>query len=385
MKNRIKIFLLFFLYAANTQAQNNNFGFYVHSGMIVKNWLTPTFPKRNPDLLTEFRWAKQTTGNKAWHADFDFPETAVSLFTGYLGNNAQFGTTIGIVPNISFKTLNTNKWHIHFTLGMGFAYFNRPFDSISNPYNILIGSHITNMSFARMWIVRPLTPQTNLRMGFTTIHASNAHYQIPNVGMNIPNLSIGIIYKPLPYTEPDRTKDSILNRRWHLNLRGGIGVHEFAETTKPVGTPKYNIYIFSPYLTKRLGRINNFGVGFNLKYYTAFYQYILQNNLFSQHQHLKASVISFFLSDELLMNRFSFLMQGALDVYNPFYIAYDNITQRPWNFSRIVETATSTRLGLQYYFFDTMKHSGTNIFAGLFVNANFGEADFVEISMGISL
>ncbi len=383
-----KYLVLFFLILLNfsLKAQNeNNFSVYLHSGMIVKNWLTPTFPERNPSVLTEFRWAKQTVGKKAWQADFNFPETAISFITGYLGNNLQFGTTFGIVPNISFNSLNRNKWRAHLTLGMGLAYFNHPFDSISNPYNILIGAHITNMSFARIWFVRKISDNLDFRFGFTTIHASDAHYQIPNVGMNIPNLSFAFTYNPEELPKLNYHKDSIVNRRWHANLRAGLGIHEFAETTEPVGTPKYRIYVFSPYASKRLGRIQQLDIGFNFKYYTDFYKFIVENRLFPEHQQRKATVASFFLADELLMNRFAFVMQGALDIYNPFYIAYDDLTGRAHNFSRFVETLTSTRLGLQYYLGDTMHRKGGNAFIGIFVNANFGEADFVEMTTGILL
>jgi len=76
------------------------------------------------------------------------------------------------------------------------------------------------------------------------------------------------------------------------------------------------------------------------------------------------------------------LAQGLLDVHNPFVIAYDDYLYHRWNYRRIVETYTSSRLGLQYYFFDTEMRKGPNVFIGLFVDANFGEADFVETSIG---
>ena len=240
------------------------------------------------------------------------------------------------------------------------------------------------MSFARLWFGRSISQNLDFRFGATTIHASNGHYQIPNVGMNIPNFSFALIYKPEQYGNTDSKIDSIYNRKWHFNLRFGYGVHEFAETTETVGTPKYNIYVISPYFTICLGRINNFEMGLNLKYFSDFYKYLTENNLLNDNSHLKASVLSFFLSDELLMNRFSFLMQVALDLYNPFYIKYDDINQRPKNWQKFVETWTSTRMGLQYYLFDTMQNKKSNIYFGLFVNANFGEADFIELSSGIT-
>jgi hypothetical protein len=385
LKKLLFIIVLIFIFTQSiAQKSNVVYSVNLHSGMIVKNWLTETFPKRYPSEILEFNFSKQTKGSAAWHYYYAYPQVGISFFTGYLGNQKQFGTPFGLVPTINFGTQKTGKWDWKLSLGMGLVYFTHPYDSITNPYNILIGSHITNLSFARLWVMRPITKKLTAQIGFATMHASNAHYQIPNVGMNIPSLSLGLIYKPDLSETEETIKPEITNRRWYFNARFGLGVHEFAETIRPVGTPKYTIYVFSPYASKRIGNMGQLDIGGSLKYYTDFYKQNQLLNLLAVDKK-NAMVGSLMLGYEFMLNRFCLLTQGLLDVYNPFYKAYDDYSGRTKDYRRFLETWTSSRLGLQYYFFDNETRKGPNIFAGLFVDANFGEADFVEVSLGIKI
>ena len=381
-----KIFLLqiSLLFAINITAQDKPlvYNVYMHTGMIVKNWLTDDFPKRYPSALLELNLSKQSLGSENWHQYYGYPQVGLSIFTGYLGNQKEFGSPFGIVPTITLGALKKEKWDWKLTIGMGLTYFTQPFDSITNPHNILIGSSITNLSFARFWVNRTINKNISARLGFTVMHASNAHYQIPNVGMNIPNFSVGFSYSPTDFSIIEKSKNKISNKRWYFNTRLGYGIHEFAETIKPVGTPKYKIYVFSPYMSKRVGNLGQIDIGASIKYYESFYIKNIELELFPSFEKKYASVGSLMLGYEFLLNHFSLLAQGLLDVYNPFYIAYDEYMTRGKNYRLFLETWTSSRLGLQYYFWDTETRKGPNTFVGLFVDANFGEADFVEFSLG---
>lgn len=47
-----------------------------------------------------------------------------------------------------------------------------------------------------------------------------------------------------------------------------------------------------------------------------------------------------------------------------------------------VKQAVMSRMGLKYYFWGTDKDPVHNIFAGFHINANLGQADFTEFSVG---
>ena len=114
-----------------------------HYGKIVRNY--GNMPARREAGLSELFMGVQTNGEKDWQQIFGLPQTGVSLFYGNLGNNAVLGSVFGFVPNITFGSASKKKWNVKVTLGIGFAYFNKPFNAVSNEDNKVIGSAITNM------------------------------------------------------------------------------------------------------------------------------------------------------------------------------------------------------------------------------------------------
>ena len=335
-----------------------------HYGKIVRNY--GNMPDRREAGLFELFVGKQTNGEKDWQQIYGLPQTGVSFFYGGLGNNAVLGSVFGIVPNITFGSASKKKWNVKVTLGIGFAYFNKPYNTVSNEKNEVIGSSITNMSMAELYLQRNLTPRLSLTGGFLAMHCSNGHYQVPNVGMNLPALNIGLKYYPETrnYDFP-RREVTVPKGKIRLNVRFGMGIHEFAGTFGPVGGPKYTIYHTSVYLSKRYGRVSNVYAGFEAKYYTDFYQYIVKNDYFPSHPHMNATVLTYFMAHELMIHKLGFLLEGGLELYNPFYKKYhsDEANKTIFDF---LETYTSSKIGLQYYLFDPKYCNAPNVFLGLF-------------------
>ena len=267
------------------------------------------------------------------------------------------------------------------TLGIGLAYNTTPFDSVSNPNNILIGSRITNMSFVKLHWERKITNKLVFNTGIALFHCSNGHYQVPNVGLNMPTGYAGINYLFSNDTEiykrqnKTRTKNPI-----KLNVQFGLGVHELAWTDKPVGTPKYNIYTFSLFASKRIGIVNNYIPGISCKYYTSYHNYIVQNDYLDGNEHLKSLILTYFIGDEFIIGNFAMFFQAGINFYFPFTNKYfkENYNKV---FQRHSKSLVSTKLGLKYYFLKHKPHK-SNFFIALAIKANFGQADFPEISLG---
>ena len=85
-------------------------------------------------------------------------------------------------------------------------------------------------------------------------------------------------------------------------------------------------------------------------------------------------------------------LEFGLNLYKPIY-KYDyeltngtienGIYIKPkldWYFD--IKKTISSRLGLKYYLLNTNKSPKQNLFLGAFINANFGQADFSELSLG---
>ncbi len=384
--------VLFIILVINSYSQENNdsikkdanfISLKIHSGIIINNYIYfDSFPKRNPSLLFELKFGKQSTGTKTWQQYYGYPQVALSAIGGYLGNSKQFGYILGVIPNVALNTRNKKKWSTKIRMGLGLAYFNQPFDSITNPYNILIGSHITALAMADFYFQRNISDKLNFEFGLSVIHASNGHTGLPNVGMNMVNINAGIkYYFDKQATEFNKNNAGILNKKLKYVFRFGLGTHKFGNELGPADSPSYPVYDAAFYIGKPLGTLGNAMVGLGYKYYTSSYEKILEENIYENNHHLKSSVLTLILAYEFEMGQMSLLAQGGINIYNPFWPEFKRLINEDLTFYKKLEGLISTRLGLQYYFFNKEKFNN-NIYLGLYIKANMGGADFVSLGTG---
>ncbi|MDP4210578.1 MAG: acyloxyacyl hydrolase [Bacteroidota bacterium] len=351
-----------------------------HLGYIVKN--SGQVPESKRTMFVEFNPSVQTNGSREWHHIFGFPRIGCSLMAGDLGNSRELGHFWGVAPNITFNTLNPKWYSPRVTLGLGLAYFNRPYNETENPLNFYIGSHITALATSAVFVEPAINSQFSLKAGIRVVHCSNGHYQVPNLGLNMPSVFFGIVYTPNGTPEVRRRNILVPPSKLKFNLRLGIGVNELARTFGPAGTSKYAIYMTDVYVSRRVGKASNLQLGLEMKYYNGFYQYIKRNNLFERDWTQKSTVFGFFVGHELLINRFSLLTQGGINLYNEFYDKYIQQYKSEKGLQADLKKLISTRLGVQYYLFNPAYATRNNIFIGGYIKANFGMADFICTQVG---
>jgi hypothetical protein len=392
MKKYTALFLMFSVlavYAQNNQEYKykdaNFIDVKLHSGMVINNYIYfDSFPKRKPSALVEFKFGKQTTGSKNWQQFYGFPKVGISAIGGYLGNSKELGYMFGIMPDIVFNTLNENKWSMKIRTGFGFAYFNKPYDTITNFGNILVGSHFTTLVAIDLYFQRNITEKLNFKFGLSGIHASNGHTGLPNVGLNMININAGFNYyfdkKP---TKFNRNQDFLPNKNLKYVIRFGLGTHKFGNELGPHDSPSYSIYDAAFYVGKPIGSLGSLYAGLGYKYYNSFYEKIIERNIFSENQHLKASEFTFLLAYEFEMGQLCFLTQGGLNIYKPFWADFVELVDEDLSLFKKIEGIITVRLGLQYYVFDKYKYNN-NIFFGLYIKANMGAADFISFNTGFA-
>ncbi|HEY4789178.1 MAG TPA: acyloxyacyl hydrolase [Bacteroidales bacterium] len=355
---------------------NTNF----HYSYVVENY--SQVPKSRNPFFIEINPSIQTAGNKEWQHIFGFPKVGCSFLVGDLGNRTQLGTILGILPNLTFNAVNARWYAPRIKLGLGLAYFTKTYGK-SDTMNYYIGSHITALAQASIFIQPKLNDHFELTAGIAVSHASNGHYQVPNLGINLPSVFIGLIYHPDVFTGKFlRREISVPPSKVRFNVRAGIGVHELARTLGPVGTPKYAVYVTDFYLSKRFGKVSNVQAGLEINHYNSFYNYIVKNDFFKDGQQLKATVFTAFLAHELMIGRFSLLTQGGINLYNRFYDQYILMYKSEQGLKSELKKYISTRLGTQYYLFDPRYCTRNNIFVGAYIKANFGQADFICTQIG---
>jgi len=351
-----------------------------HYAYVVENY--SVVPKSKNPFFIEFNPCVQTNGNREWHHSLGFPKVGCSLIIGNLGNKLQLGNIFGILPNLTFNTVNKSWYVPRISLGLGLAYFTKTY-SENDSVNFYIGSHITALAHAAIYIQPRLTEHLELLAGIAVSHCSNGHYQVPNLGINLPSIFVGLAYHPVIFPQKfERNVIPLPSSGIKFTIRTGIGVHVLARTLGPAGTPKYAIYVNDLYLSKRYGKVSNVQAGLEINHYNSFYNYIVKNDFFKDQQQLKATVFTVFLAHELMIGRLSLLTQGGINIYNKFYDQYILMYKSEQGMKADLKKYISTRLGVQYYFFDPERFTRTNVFIGAYIKANFGQADFICAQAG---
>src|SRR5690606_35286762 len=133
-----------------------------------------------------------------------------------------------------------------FKLGLGGSYYTKPFHEQENPGNKMIGSAINFTFLAFLYHNFWLPDRSALKIGAGFWHSSNAHTQIPNYGINSALLTVAYT-RYLGWVDSDlkRTKPEHRSVNVFVQSRAGVGIHEFAGSISPVGSPKRPVYTYA--------------------------------------------------------------------------------------------------------------------------------------------
>jgi hypothetical protein len=355
--------------------------FYI--GKIIKNY--PVFPETDLTFFDGFEISKQTTGNKAWHKEYGYPRVGVSFIYGELGNKNVLGENFSIAPDISFISKNSSKWHSETKIGIGLSYFNRKYNRISNPGNLIIGSSVTNITYLSFGVLYNVSENFSIKAGASAFHFSDGHYQLPNIGLNILLFNIGIKYYPFPKSEiKNNNPTPVYEHKLRINLQAGSGLHEFGFATKPIGGPKYPVYLATIYLSEQYSIKGIIQSGLFINYYTGFHDYIINQELFdSKNPQLKSFVLGLFIGHEYIFGRIGAVAQSSFNFYSPFLKKYYR-SINDYDFNTKMKIYNSNKIGFKYYILRPVNNANKYLYLGIFIKANSGQADVVEYSVGFT-
>ncbi len=384
MKYGIFTFLLSFTLLNNTALLAQDFvEINGGGGHVVRNH--PDFPdEQDAAFLTSVRYFRHLNGFKPWHSFYRHPLLGLDLTAGSMGNHAVLGYYAGAMGSLSFEKPWTQKWSRMIKLSLGATWFSNPHDEFSNPENVAIGSKIAFLTSAELAAGYQISSNWMLKGGVTILHASNSHFKLPNVGMNLPAILIGVRYKinaPAPI-QSDTTAIKVSGKiRW--NLRLALGMNESGSSTSPVNGPKYPIYLASVAISKMYSPINKVSVGLEAWYNKGVYDFIVSQEFYDDDRHKKAMAACVTLGHEFLFGKFGILTTGGIYFYNPFY--KDRLeADGKAGIKDQLKSYIPARLGVQYHLKNTHYNDKNNLFFGLYIKSNFGQADFLESGFGMT-
>ena len=208
------------------------YGFVFEHKSAIGNLVKGYIPGVEIDLV------KPTNGCKHWHLENNFPEIGLSFNYISFANPQQLGHCFALSPYVEIP-LNKKERAMRPVLRVcwGLSYLTKKFDIDENPKNIAIASHWnTYVQWKVLWHLN-VNDKVRLEPGLSFAHASNGRSQVPNLGLNIVSLNLGITYKMNGNIIKSPLTDT--NSVWPSKHEMLIwNVHGFNEH-EPPGGPKY--------------------------------------------------------------------------------------------------------------------------------------------------
>lgn len=355
--------LVFSWFQTNAQVSDSSKYFIevsVQSGRIIRH--TSPFPDINRNsVIAEINFTQQTNGKKLWQRLYHRPLISLAVNYGYLGNEKILGHAISILPNITFRKQKEGTGFF-WRLGSGIAYLNKPYNVFTNKTNNVIGSRINNMTQVKMGIEWKLK-KTFLQTSISLTHYSNGRAKLPNLGYNIPSLSVTA---RLPVSERNTLEKKDSTVPVFKKIHAGVGLEYGFNQLRTSRGPEYAVYGGEIFITRNFTLKNRVFAGLGYVYDEGVYQLIVTTENFKGQQKLYSSRFSGFVAHEFLLGHIGLLTQAGIFFNNPFLLSH----------------RFPTKLGVKYYVYNPYYKKRNQLYLGFYLNAHSFEADYVGFGTG---
>ena len=286
------------------------------------------------------------------HPVFGFGWYASTFHQDIIGNpNAFYYFTK--LPLYSEKN---RKLSMSFFAGLGISFNFNPYDSVTNPTNVYIGTELNSYVNFGISMGYRISPKwvTDISLGFK--HFSNGSVKLPNFGINIIPLSIGLTYKPkgfVPYAGERNVPQFIKNNQVNIAVIAAVKNYE-------IGEPSYLKAAVSVNWLRMFNYKYRLGVGLDIFYSAQPESENQTSTTFSNS--MSYAVVA---SGEWVLNK---------HVYFPFGLGF--YLKR--NESNDERSSYYERIGIRYRFCN-------HLFAGVTIKAHKDVADIFEWTVGYTL
>jgi hypothetical protein len=247
-----------------------NYGVILQHRAIMGNLIVGNVP------MAEINLVKPSDGSKLWQLENNKPDYGLSFSFIDFGNPAILGQCYSLAPFVEIPYSKKEKAsRLIMRIGWGVSYITKKFDIETNHKNIAIGSHWNAFVQLRWQWNFNIGKKFRVEPGFTLSHTSDGRGAVPNLGLNIATLNLGLTYKINDEkVEVDKIDSSTKVPSKHEALFWySFG---FNETGNPNG-PKYNAHTLSLNYYFNLHNRNKFGLGADVFYEELYLQDLKDN------------------------------------------------------------------------------------------------------------
>ena len=390
------VFVFFFLLLAQYSVagdtiKDHRSSFFIQPEILIGKVFPghSNFPETDMQRILSVSFGKYVQDpDRVWSVFYNYPSIGVSVSYSHIGNNEILGSAYTVMPFIAISTSKKQAHAFFVKLGIGASYFTKSYDPVENPRNLGIGSSVTWAFEASAHYNLFVSPRTSLSIGGGLIHHSNGHTQLPNVGLNslLFSFSSRFYLQALNNEQLNGIKKPKIKRtkNYFISARNGFGIHVLGGAKGSTDNEKKAVYSLSISGGMILKQSIKLSTGFTYRFYQQYFDYLTTKNPsgYADETFWDASNLYFFVGCELFIGQVSMDSEVGINLYKPFYPEHSSEFEDDSSFKYWLKKTFVTRLGLKLYAINTSKNPKHNVFLGAHINANFGQADFSELSIG---
>lgn len=294
---------------------------------------------------------------KPWAQTYVNPRIGLNIMYMDLGQPNLTGKVFSIGPNFTTSLVSTPTNTLNLRAGTGMGYLTKRFDVYTNRRNQAIGSNLNGMIQVLMsWEHRfeRLPLQSNVGIGLT--HFSNGALRVPNLGVNMPHLQLGLSYRYGKVPSKYEAGDTIRNAKW-----GVIATYAFKE--RNMSNPKgFNIVNLSLERLVRINPVRHWRYGADLYFDKTHYFIDNKDSDLKGLRPWEMTEVGVYGGHQWLIYRVDLVMDVGLYAYRPSTHKF----------------ITYQRIGFKYHIHD-------NWFLRAALKTHFGVADFFDWGVGYKL
>lgn len=138
----------------------------------------------------ELSYLIQGKGQKSWHNPYHQPQYGFTTFFGSVGNRELLGHYFGSYAFMTLPIIRTNPYTFSFKMGAGLGYGTKVYDHEDNVLSAAVSTHV-NAMIVLGFESRFKFGNNSAILGLDMTHFSNGATKVPNLGLNLPYVSVG--------------------------------------------------------------------------------------------------------------------------------------------------------------------------------------------------
>ena len=307
----------------------------------------------------EINYIKPTHGEKKWQRIYHYPEIGLNFFYIALSNPTQLGDGMALSPFINFNLNHGKRFHLQMKWTTSVGYMTKKFDRLENHKNTVIGSNFNMYANLRLNAAYYISENFRMEIGLGMSHFSNGASNMPNLGINIPTLDLGLGYH-------FNTKSvtvvldtfSIPQKTGRLAFYAGAGINSI----DPPGSKKYGGYTLSANYERKRGNKNRWSGGLELSFNSSYIAEFRQDTVVQLSSDLQNLQVGLKAGYALVIGR----------LFIPIEMGYYLYSMKKSN-------------GPIFHRIGTRVQVNDHLVVGVTLKTHWAKADFFELCVGYTL